>query len=283
MNHPGKSLIRPLRLIRLLRLCFLTAAISAAALSAAAVSTAQPVFAAAALPKYLSGRKILHACGGIGTSTYTNSMEALNLALKKNAAAIEIDFSYTSDGVLVCSHSWSKFGKKAPTYKRFKATPTIGGYTPMTAKEALRKLINANSAYLIPDAKNANVIRVYYGLVAICRTIRNGEQYLKKIVPQIYTKTQYAQIKKVYNFRQWIFTLYKLNMKTLQDYKNIASFCQKNGIRTITMSTTRITKNVTRAIHLKGIVVATHTVNDASIWNTLRKNGADVIYTDFLY
>lgn len=50
------------------------------------------------------GRYVSHACGGINRTAYTNSREALQRQLNKGTKKIEIDFSYTTDGILVCYH-----------------------------------------------------------------------------------------------------------------------------------------------------------------------------------
>ena len=240
------------------------------------------VSAKGAVPDYLSSGMIAHACGGIGRSRYTNSQEALDQTLKKGASAVEIDFAFTSDGSLVCIHDWDRFGGTAPTLAKFLKKKTRGGYTPMTAKKALGKLIRNKDAFLIVDTKEKDTARVYREIVRICRGL-GYSSYLRKVVPQIYKTSEYARLKRIFPFRNWIFSLYKMPMKSLWDYVKIARFCQKNGIGAVAVSTKRITKQIIRRLHYRGLTVAVHTVNRPAQAASLKKKGVDVFYTGVLY
>ncbi len=234
------------------------------------------------VPAYLKEGVIVHACGGLNGNTYTNSLEALKETLEKGVRCVEIDFAFTSDGVLVCNHGWKDFGRKAPTWKQYQIKGTIGGYTPMKAKTALKMLIKAKRTWLVVDTQEKDVRAVYREIVKICRK-NDGKQYLKKIVPQLYCKSDYKRMKKIYPFKQWIFTLYKLKMKSRKDYKAIAQFCRKNRIRVMTMATARLSKAVAKTIHKKGILVAVHTVNKETKRKKFLGKGANAIYSDYLY
>ena len=260
--------------------CFLTTLLL---LLAPGLSSSHPVQAATSLPAYAASGKIMHAGGGMeGTYAYTNSKEALTQSLARKVSSVELDFMYTSDGVLVCNHGWKDFGKKAPTWKQYKKQGTIGGYTPMKAKTALKLLAKAKKTWLVVDTMEADPLKVYQELITLCQ--ENGwASYLKKVVPQIYKKSQYAKIKRMYAFPQWIFTLYKLKMKTLDDYKAIGSFCKKNGIQTVTLAEARINEFTTTTLHKYGVFVATHTINSLDDHNTMKSYGVDFIYTDHLY
>src|SRR5690606_23596247 len=50
-------------------------------------------------------KRVAHAGGGYDGKTYTNSIQALEYN-KKRYSLFEIDFSWTSDGELVCIHDW---------------------------------------------------------------------------------------------------------------------------------------------------------------------------------
>ena len=50
---------------------------------------------------------IYHAGGTVQGITYTNSREAIEKSLEEGHYFIEIDFSHTSDGHLVCAHAWT--------------------------------------------------------------------------------------------------------------------------------------------------------------------------------
>lgn len=235
------------------------------------------------IPAYLSDHYIVHACGSIDDKRYTNSVEALDQTLAKNVKAVEIDFSFTSDGVLVCNHGWKDFDRKAPAYETFMATPTIGGFSPMTAEQALQKLADHGKTYLIVDTQDEDVAGVYADIIRICSELKNGSNYLKKIVPQIYSMQEYTDVNALYHFSEWIFTLYKLDLDTAGQYEEIAQFCQDHGINVITMHHKRVSREITGLIHSHGCSVAVHTVNKRDMQRQFFKDGIDAIYTDYDY
>ena len=235
------------------------------------------------LPKYAAGRKIMHACGSIEGVVYTNSKEALEKVIASGCPGVEIDFNYTKDGILVCDHEWTEFNGKAPTWKRYKKRGTAGGFTAMTAETALKMLIRAKDTYLIVDTKETNVAKVYRDLVKICRK-NGGEAYLDKIVAQIYHDYDYKKISKYYSFRNWIFSIYKIDTTNKQEYRAVAKFCKKNGIGTVGMPAGRAKKSyVPGIIHRYGLSLAAYTINKKRDFRRLRKHGVDFIMTDHLW
>ena len=236
----------------------------------------------AILPVYLSDGAIAHACGGINNHNYTNSQEALEQALRRGVKVVEIDFLFTKDKKLVCSHDWSRFNGKKPTLKKFLKKKTKGGYTSMKAETALGLLARSRGTYLVVDTKESNIKKVYKRLAYLCR--RNGyTDLMNRIVPQIYKKADFQKIKSVYPFRNWIFSLYKMKITSEKQYTKLAKFCRKNGIGVITMPKKSVTASIVTRIHKRGINVAAHTVNKLWLLRKLRQRGVDAIYTDYLY
>ncbi|MCB1584251.1 MAG: hypothetical protein KDI92_14415, partial [Xanthomonadales bacterium] len=60
---------------------------------------------------------IAHAGGGYNGVAYTNSIDAMDGSYQEEFRYMEIDFSWTSDGQLVCLHDWDKTFKKVFGYK----------------------------------------------------------------------------------------------------------------------------------------------------------------------
>ena len=52
-------------------------------------------------------KMVAHAGGGIDGKAYTDSIDALDLNLKKGFTYFELDFVLTSDNNLVCMHGWN--------------------------------------------------------------------------------------------------------------------------------------------------------------------------------
>lgn len=223
------------------------------------------------------GRYVSHACGGINRTAYTNSREALQRQLNKGTKKIEIDFSYTTDGILVCYHGPSV--KKS--YQQYVNSMKKKGYTAMKAEDALNMIATKRNTYLIGDTQYKDIKKVYRELVRICdqKRYQNLKQH---IVPQIYYTSQYDTLKSVYKFKNYIFTLYRLKPKTDQQYRKVGSFCKKKKIRVVTMPDKKVTKNRVKLLRKYGVEVFAHTINKKSRYQQLRKYKVYGVYTDFL-
>ena len=224
---------------------------------------------------------IRHACGGIDGMAYTNSKEALEQSILSGCGAVEIDFRFSSDGVLVCAHDWDDIGlKKAPKAKAFKNHKINGIFTTMTAETALKKLAGTK-IFLIVDTKEKDTASVYKEIDRILSSIKGGTKYKKKIVPQIYSQDEYDILNEIYSYKRWILTLYKLKPSSAAEYKELAEFCMEKGIKTVTIPKNKVTAKRVSYFTDKGIRVATHTVNGEEEWSRLEGLGVAVFYTDF--
>lgn len=232
--------------------------------------------------KYISAWKnchvIRHACGMIDKVNYSNSKEALKRSLKKDSKAIEIDFGITSDGVLVCTHGFDNF-KKVPTLSKFLKKKYKGKYTPMTAETALKLMAEQYSVYLVVDCQK-NTLEVYRMINEIL--VKKGYGYYREhIVPQVYKSGEIGTIRKMYEYPNWIFTLYKMkDIETVKEYKTIANYCKKNRIGTVTMYKSRVTKTRMKIMKEADLLVGVHTVKTLKDFNKYRKAGGNVIYCD---
>ncbi|MCR5769038.1 MAG: hypothetical protein K6G45_11185 [Lachnospiraceae bacterium] len=195
--------------------------------------------------------------------------------------AVEIDFRFSKDGTLVCVHEWEDIGlEKKPKLKAFKKYKINGTYTTMTAEKALKRLAQTK-IFLIIDTKEKDTAAVYREIDSILSSVNGGETYKKKLVPQIYSKEEYAVLKEIYAYKNWIFTLYKLKLKKADEYKDIAAFCKENKIKTVAIPKEDVTEKRVGYFTKKNIRVATHTVNDAEEWERLEAMGVKTFYTDF--
>jgi hypothetical protein len=103
---------------------------------------------------------IAHAGGAVDSCIYTNSREALELAVKNGFRFIELDFRLTSDSVMVAAYSWSDFnamtghghrGDSVPSYKEFSSRKIYGRYTPLSAHEINAFFREHPELYLVTD------------------------------------------------------------------------------------------------------------------------------------
>lgn len=260
----------------------------AAVTLAAILSTALPLTAFAGWQE--ENPLVAHALGESSGKIETNAKEAFLESWGSGFRALEIDFTYTSDGVLVARHDFEADG----SYYRleqdanpplvmdrntYEASKIIYEQTPLTAVDVLDLMAEYPDVYLITDTKNtdkATVQKQFSDLKKIAEAIEQP-QVLDRIVPQIYNEEMYDWVKEVYPFSEWIYTLY-LNYHP--DYPEIATYCVEKGIGTVTIEYSRVTKEVLDTLHGKGIKVYAHTINRYKQFEDLLALGVDGIYTD---
>lgn len=228
---------------------------------------------------YTNNPVIRHGGGKIGNKTAQNTTNAFKNSAKKGYTVIEMDFGYTSDGVLVCRHDW-KTGLL--TYKQFKKTRVSGKYRPASAVDVIRLMAAYPKVYLIVDAKESdNIAKVYQELKSTCYKL-NVPKVMNRIIPQFYQQSELTQLKKIYKYKDYIFTLYRLKLKNLSQYTTIAKFCKKNGINVVTIPKERMTPQIVNCFKKYNIKVYTHTVNSRAQWDKYRAMGVSGIYSDSL-
>lgn len=250
-------------------------------------------YAKTKIPEWASTGKIAHAGGGL------NSVEALKQTLKEKRKVVELDFKFIQDGTLVCLHRWSDIGGEKLDKNEFLSSKLMDEFTPMTAETALKMLIEDGNTYLVVDAKEQDIIKVYEEINRLCleydkqhenaeaititnTTTKKGRVFRKKIIPQIYQKSEYEKLKNIYNYKNWIFTVYRLNPESDKEFKSLAKFCKKNGIKTMAVPKNTITKRIVKILQKQQLTVAIHTVNSKAKQKKFYKMGVDIIYTDFL-
>ncbi len=225
-------------------------------------------------------RRIAHAGGGIDGETYTDSFEAMDKSMKAGFTLLEIDFSWTSDGELVCLHDWQD------SFKRF------FGYYPATRPTLLdfKRLVKQRSPYhlctldeladwmvenprmlLVTDVKNQNI----RALKLIAKSI---EGFDDRVIPQIYQPQSFRVAKEI-GYKDIIWTLYRYRGNS----EEVLSWVEKmSALYAVTMPTGLAETGLGSALQERGIYTYTHTINAADKLEHYRGLGIDNVYTDFL-
>lgn len=233
---------------------------------------------------------IAHALGESDGKIETNSKEAFLEAWGSGFRALEVDFTYTSDGVLVARHDFEATGSYyrleqeavAPLVMdrdTFLNAKIVYDQTPLTAVDVLNLMVEYPDVYLITDTKNtdqATVQKQFGDLKKISQAIEHPE-VMERIIPQLYNEEMYDWVMGIYPFKELIYTLY---LNYYPDYPKIAAFCAEKGIGTVTIEAARVTKEITDTLHGKNIKVYAHTINRYKQFEELMALGVDGIYTD---
>ncbi|WP_352399715.1 phosphatidylinositol-specific phospholipase C/glycerophosphodiester phosphodiesterase family protein [Anaerotignum sp.] len=233
---------------------------------------------------------IAHALGEVEGKIETNSREAFESSWGNGFRALEVDFTYTSDGVLVARHDFEKDGTyyrleqeaNAPlvmdksTYQNSKI---IYEQTPMTAVDVLGLMAEYPDVYIITDTKETDqeTVKRQFGDLKKIAEAMGEPKVLERIVPQIYNEEMHDWVKEIYPFQEWIYTLY---LNSNPNYGKIADFCAAKGIGTVTIQKERVTQTIVETLHAKGIQVYAHTINRYKQFEELLAMGVDGIYTD---
>jgi glycerophosphoryl diester phosphodiesterase len=229
-----------------------------------------------------------HAGIGMPEATYSNSLEALDLAVARGFTKIEFDFQETSDGKLVAAHDWgqtyrelrpalstyavlatSLFGK-APSHAEFMSAPLRGNLTPVDAPLLAAWLKRHPNVRIVTDVKGDNV--------AALRQLLDSGIAGHQLVPQIYHRKELQAVRSL-GFQDIIYTLYR---DTSVSIPEAIEFARANKVA-VTMHGGRATRHILGEFKKAGVPIYLHTVNDPQIAATFLSWGATGVYTDFLY
>ena len=242
---------------------------------------------------YLPAPLIIHAMGEINGKRYTNSLEAFQAHYSNGQRYFETDFSVTADDRLVARHDWRGGWQEGidnehiPTEEVFLSKPLFDSYTPLSLKDIILLMQQYEDVYIITDTKDSDPVLARKDISILVETARemNAMDVLDRFVVQFYNMEMYEAIKDLYDFPNYIFTLYALfevwNGEE-DGFIDYCRFCVANGVRTITMWDYLYAGNpkLSQIADRYGIAVYVHTVNDWETAEEVFSLGAYGIYTD---
>ncbi|MBT5827803.1 MAG: hypothetical protein HOH73_02885 [Alphaproteobacteria bacterium] len=221
---------------------------------------------------------IAHACGGIENISYSNSLEALNLAYENGHRYIEFDINHTTDGEYVLLHDWQKtrdkiFNKKGrASLAEFKADNMINNYQQLTLAEILIWFKKHPDCYIVSDTKDVTPAEF---LAFVKKT---EPQLIERIIVQIYYFSQYQKAI-IYHPKAIIFGAYHNEYSETE----IIEFLKYNPCAAISMTQDKAENNfaflVKKELNLPTI---TFTINDIETEKKFQNLAIDFFFTDFL-
>ncbi|MFS0837720.1 phosphatidylinositol-specific phospholipase C/glycerophosphodiester phosphodiesterase family protein [Paenibacillus sp. 1P03SA] len=235
---------------------------------------------------------IAHAMGGISGETLTNSYEAFLDNYEKGHRLFEVDLNLTSDGQLAARHDWMRYlsDRLQPTLPEhlkdgpipladFKSHKILNKYTPLDLDLLLQLLEQYPDAYIVTDTKSEDpeVVQKQFELI-VQKAKAADPALLERIVPELYEIEMIQQVKKIYDFPNYLFSIYM----TSYSEKEIISLVKKHNIKAVAMPYERATSTMIGGLDKLGVPVYVHTVNEMKEINRLKKIGVHGFYTDFL-
>lgn len=180
------------------------------------------------VPRLDGSRYIIHAGGAYGEMTVTNSLEALNATYDNGDRVVEIDFAWTTDGELVCSHGWGGPLIEQCSLEEFKNHKIKGSLTPMALHDLAVWMRAHPDMILVPDIPldSADGLRIIW------------ERYpdlLPQIYPYVYHLEDYEEIMEM-GYQNPILIFYQMRNAEKSDPESMISFARENGMMGVAVS-----------------------------------------------
>ncbi len=217
--------------------------------------------------------RVIHAGGG----GYLNSYELTLENARQGCEYIELDFLFTEDGYLVCSHYFEFCGhsfEDRATLEEFMESD-LGGYTPMTADMLMQLMAEETGFKVVFDTKEDDIFSV---IAALDETAANyGVDIYSRFIIQFYDKADYDGLADM-PFEELWFTNYRAKYDTLTIERY---FGDDDRVTTIVMNETDWMIKASFA-RVSGKQIAVHTINDLSLAEFYAARGVDFIYCDYI-
>ena len=211
---------------------------------------------------------ISHAGSGLPDGAYSNSLQALDLAVANTLKLIEIDLSWTADGKLVLLHDWNRelglwfdppllyklqrnFARRnlPMTEAQFLALSMRSNLTQMTLEALTEWLKQHPDVRIVTDIKLDNA-------AALALIAESYPAAVQRIVPQIYSFEEYEPVRSL-GYADIVFTGYQSDATIAE----VIEFAATNPLMAITLPQRRLTSDGLSKFADVQTPLWTHTVN----------------------
>jgi glycerophosphoryl diester phosphodiesterase len=222
---------------------------------------------------------IAHAGGGFQGQAYTNSIEALNLSYVKGFRLMEVDFSWTSDGHLVCLHDWDKTHKKIFGHK-LKQALSLEAFEQQRARHPLFQVCTAQTladwlakhpgVSIITDIKDDNLQGIQY-------LLKHHAVIKPQLIPQFYQPGEYDELREL-GFDRLIWILYQYEGSK----RSVVELSQSMELLAISMRARQAKSRTLQQLRERHRIMV-YTINKPRTLKSLQERyGVGGFYTDFL-
>lgn len=242
----------------------------------AAVLIILPIYANVSILSFHYAKRppaVIHAGGG----NYLNSLEMTEAFLREGYRYVELDFLYTEDGALVCSHMFEFGGyslKNRPTLAEFENIRLRGGYRGLTLSALTALMTEYENFQVVVDTKEPDLIGVLAAIETACE--ETGVDFFGRFIVQLYSYEDYLMLKS-YPFSEFWYTNYK--SRCVSDRID-AYFGGEERVTTIVMSKYDWLLQFPFGLP-QNKKIAVHTVNGAARARFFAERGVDFIYCDY--
>lgn len=203
----------------------------------------------------------------------------------------EVDLSFSKDGFLVGRHEWADW---TYTYAEQRLDEGVRNFLPQTLEQIEKQddyyttitfdkiceiLLKYEDVYFVTDTKGFEKNDVKQTFEYIVKKAKEyDERILDRLIVQVYNQEMYWEVKKIYDFKSVIYTLYA-SSDTVDE---VLDFVKETKIKVVTMPIARCTKEFVRGLRKLDCLVFVHTVNKVSDMKKYLDMGIYGFYTDNL-
>lgn len=222
---------------------------------------------------------VIHAGGSLEQKKYLNCVEGVQYYIENDCKLIELDFLFTSDKEIICSHVFENYEgfslDNRPTLEQALNTNILNKYSTLTFGNLIEILKQNSDVKIIFDTKEKNDIEIISKMLEISAT--ESFDLKSRMIIQVYSYEDYLQMNEL-NFDEYWFTNYKA---TYSPNQIIDYFSKIDNVTTIVLydHSWKIYHSLNFCINKK---IAVHTINNKLFIKFLQNRGVDYIYCDYL-
>jgi len=164
---------------------------------------------------------VMHASGGLNKQIYLNSKESLENYINQGFRLFEVDFAYTSDKQIVCTHKFENIpnydGSTKPTFEEFNSHLVGGKFHPLDLNFLITTFNKHPDAKLIFDTKEPNAITIFEDLYIKLKSFKFKVE--EQLIAQVYSKDGFHFLKD-FKVKEFWFSNYmaKYPQQTIKSY-----------------------------------------------------------------
>lgn len=245
---------------------------------------------------------ISHSGGGIDGKLYSNSMEAWNLSYQNGNRLFDADLMLTEDNRVVLRHELSdnieinevsikdssvylnrfnlvqySIDQGNVSYDKYMKNKIYNKYSPMDLNKMLNFMKEHEDVYVLIDAKD-NLETIYNDIIENSNEI--DKNLLDRIIPSLYTYSDYYNIMNLHNFKNIVMRQYVNNNL---NYYELASFMIENKIHVLNVDIQHMNDEEIEKLKKIGIRVYVAVIDYQSDMNYLFDKGYNGAVTNWLY
>lgn len=216
-------------------------------------------------------RYIMHGGGDIeGEYAVSNSLNAINESVRRGNYMIELDFSWTSDGKMVCAHEVAD----GTTHEEFMSQTLKGDLLPMDLDTVISFLRSHPEVHIVPDFKTDNVEGLRY-------IAENASDILDRFVPYVTHLSEYDEIHEM-GFPNLILTTYQMTGGEKKEVSKNVRFAAEHDFVAIFVpyEFTGLCEQYLSTARKENVPLLLATVNSAITMETYVQKGADGFFTN---